>query len=200
MTRLCPRCARIDVDGSCRCADPVALGIPADPVEGVVIRPRSIESGQAGPLFVWARGSWHGVAPVSDYRIDPARLAATYPRCRFEVVADPRRRCTPPARVQLRRTKGWRLPPATVVVARPSKWGNPYKMGQPIGSTSIAPLSVAESVEWFEHALVAGDLPVGLEDLAELVGHDLACWCHLDAPCHADVLLRLTAEHWGIGR
>jgi hypothetical protein len=25
----------------------------------------------------------------------------------------------------------------------------------------------------------------------ELAGHDLACWCALDRPCHADVLLEL---------
>ena len=28
-------------------------------------------------------------------------------------------------------------------------------------------------------------------DLAPLRGHDLACWCPLDQPCHADVLLEL---------
>jgi len=27
--------------------------------------------------------------------------------------------------------------------------------------------------------------------LGELRGHDLACWCPLDQPCHADVLLEL---------
>jgi hypothetical protein len=27
------------------------------------------------------------------------------------------------------------------------------------------------------------------EAVAELAGQDLACWCQLDAPCHADVLL-----------
>jgi hypothetical protein len=27
--------------------------------------------------------------------------------------------------------------------------------------------------------------------LGDLVGHDLACWCPLDQPCHADVLLEL---------
>lgn len=27
--------------------------------------------------------------------------------------------------------------------------------------------------------------------LHELTGKDLACWCSLDAPCHADVLLEL---------
>nr|WP_272896981.1 DUF4326 domain-containing protein [Mycolicibacterium tusciae] len=25
----------------------------------------------------------------------------------------------------------------------------------------------------------------------ELRGHDLVCWCPLDSPCHADVLLEL---------
>jgi hypothetical protein len=29
-----------------------------------------------------------------------------------------------PERIQLRRSKGWRLPPNTVVVARPTRWGN----------------------------------------------------------------------------
>ncbi|MFD6517632.1 DUF4326 domain-containing protein [Rhodococcus sp. NPDC060176] len=28
-------------------------------------------------------------------------------------------------------------------------------------------------------------------DLAELAGKDLACWCPLDQPCHADVLLEI---------
>lgn len=30
-----------------------------------------------------------------------------------------------------------------------------------------------------------------LERLQELRGHDLACWCRLDQPCHAEVLLEL---------
>lgn len=31
-----------------------------------------------------------------------------------------------PERVQLRRTRGWRLPPGAVSVARPTRWGNPF--------------------------------------------------------------------------
>lgn len=27
--------------------------------------------------------------------------------------------------------------------------------------------------------------------VADLAGHDLMCWCPLDRPCHADVLLEL---------
>lgn len=30
-----------------------------------------------------------------------------------------------------------------------------------------------------------------LDRLHELRGHDLVCWCPLDSPCHADVLLEL---------
>ena len=38
--------------------------------------------------------------------------------------------------------------------------------------------------------LFEGRLPVSVEDVRlELRGKDLACWCPLDAPCHADVLL-----------
>lgn len=33
--------------------------------------------------------------------------------------------------------------------------------------------------------------PPALVDLATLRGRDLACWCPLDLPCHADVLLEL---------
>lgn len=33
-----------------------------------------------------------------------------------------------------------------------------------------------------------------LDRLQELRGHDLACWCRLDQPCHADVLLGLANE------
>ena len=29
-------------------------------------------------------------------------------------------------------------------------------------------------------------------DVTTLAGHDLACWCPLDQPCHADVLLELS--------
>src|SRR5690242_6951114 len=31
-----------------------------------------------------------------------------------------------PVRIQLKRTKGWRMPPNTVKVTRPGKWGNPF--------------------------------------------------------------------------
>jgi hypothetical protein len=77
-----------------------------------------------------------------------------------------------------------------VVVARPSKWGNPFLVNDE--------RSRAETVELFERALTQGDtttLRYNVVDVRrELAGRDLACWCPLDEPCHADVLLRVANE------
>jgi hypothetical protein len=118
-----------------------------------------------------------------------------------------------PVRVQLKRTKGWRMPPNTVNVARPGKWGNPFAVSV-VGSAQLA-------VDLFRHTMTIGFDPSPLDHLsaqdfadvyaarqrwhkrlgwglehvagarAELRGKNLACWCPLDAPCHADVLLEL---------
>jgi hypothetical protein len=88
---------------------------------------------------------------------------------------------TTPRRIQLRRTKGWRKPPGAVVVARPSKWGNPY------------PVDVhgrAEAVRLYQEHLL-GDPGLIAAARAELAGRDLACWCTPGDTCHADVLLAI---------
>ncbi len=93
-----------------------------------------------------------------------------------------------PERVQLSRAKGWRKPDNTVVVSRPTKWGNPYKIGPTFQSR-------AQAVHRYEDDLLAGRLRVSAEDARrELAGHDLACWCSLDGPCHAEVLLRIAND------
>lgn len=57
--------------------------------------------------------------------------------------------------------------------------------------TKIADAAMA--VEWFRwYRNVAP-----LKDIEELCGKDLACWCPLDQPCHADVLLELAAQRSG---
>lgn len=100
-----------------------------------------------------------------------------------------------PQRIQLRRTKGWRKPEGAVVVARPTKWGNPYRVTA--GNHCTYPANRADVVRLFRQAVEA-DRDYGRNicgfhyaDLAELRGKDLACWCPLDQPCHADVLLEL---------
>lgn len=88
-----------------------------------------------------------------------------------------------PIRIQRKRTKGWKMPPNTVYVARGSKWGNPFT----ITSDRDAAAVVREFRYHVETYLANG---VGYP-LAELRGKNLACWCPLDQPCHADVLLEL---------
>ena len=98
----------------------------------------------------------------------------------------------PTVRIQLRRTKGWRKPPGVVVVARPSRWGNP--LTPPDGDKAAAAIGFAEALA----ARRRGELPSGSpfhtypsddEIREQLAGKDLACWCPLDQPCHADALL-----------
>ena len=68
------------------------------------------------------------------------------------------------------------------------------------GSPAVAPpttltadgLTRAEAVAAFREDLLAGRLRVTVQDARhELRGRELACWCPLDQPCHADVLLEV---------
>lgn len=96
-----------------------------------------------------------------------------------------------PVRIQRRRAKGWRMPEGAVYVGRPTRWGNPLQAGEVLTSESgyAVTLSPAQVVAWYRHWIFS---TFRLETfLAPLRGHDLACWCSLDQPCHADVLLEL---------
>lgn len=107
-------------------------------------------------------------------------------------------------RIQLKRTKGWRIPENTVKVDRSTKWGNPFvvhgdgfAMTPEMAVDSFRSL-LAKSGAWCPvpvHKWPKGKIPATfteVEDVKrELRGKDLACWCPLDAPCHADVLLEI---------
>jgi hypothetical protein len=117
-----------------------------------------------------------------------------------------------PQRIQLRRTKGWRKPDGAVVVSRPSRWGNPFYLvsdgscfGLPLYRVVAFPdgLDLKRFVGGQQTLHEAATVAVKLyrewintqsrgENLVPLLrGRDLACWCPLDQPCHADVLLEL---------
>lgn len=86
-------------------------------------------------------------------------------------------------RVQMTRKKGgWRKDhPDAVIVARPSRWGNPIEVGSP----GVPDRQTA--VDLFRETI-----PHWHDDVRKhLRGKDLACWCPLDQPCHADVLLEI---------
>lgn len=101
-----------------------------------------------------------------------------------------------PERIQLRRTRGWRKPEGAMVVSRPSRWGNPFKIGEPFRFVEngdwvmgVVPSRTA-AVDLFRRFLVARP---DLADMvrSELAGLDLCCWCPAGEPCHADVLLKV---------
>lgn len=122
-----------------------------------------------------------------------------------------RERAGKPVRLQLSRKKGFDLQahsravnglPA-VNVARPTKWGNPYRIvpsvllgwwdivgeGFAAGDCSHGSKTGAQmmAVRFFEL-----NMPIGkTASVSSLRSRNLACWCPLGSPCHADVLLEL---------
>ena len=104
-----------------------------------------------------------------------------------------------PERIQRKRVTGWRMPPGAVYVGRGSRWGNPCAVGDLVmmgadhtgGAPKIGPATAADAVLYFRKRTVPAALAVNPAWLEPLRGKTLACWCPLDAPCHADVLLEL---------
>jgi hypothetical protein len=69
-------------------------------------------------------------------------------------------------------------PENSVYVGRPSKWGNPFE----IGECCTREDAVRLYGEWLNNQQEL------LDSLSELKGKNLICWCSPKA-CHADILL-----------
>lgn len=100
-----------------------------------------------------------------------------------------------PRRIQMSRQRPWRADhPDAVIVSRPGKWGNPFKLGEVL-RVSVGDRDNAGTLTLTDPAMAAFLFRRYVEhykvDLTELRGLDLACWCPLDQPCHGDVLLEL---------
>lgn len=87
-------------------------------------------------------------------------------------------------RIQRSRAKGWKKPENTVYVGRGSDWGNPFK-----APTNDA-IGRAYAVVQFA-GYCPPDSPLAEAARRILRGKNLMCWCALDQPCHADILLAL---------
>ncbi|GAO78632.1 hypothetical protein SC1_01941 [Sphingopyxis sp. C-1] len=95
------------------------------------------------------------------------------------------------------------MPPNTVKVARPTIFGNPWTVAGAIevgyGPERAQAYCVELYREWLTtsvgltHMLKDSDYlrRLVVEGLPGLRGKNLACFCSLDEPCHADVLLEL---------
>ena len=78
----------------------------------------------------------------------------------------------------------------TVLIDRRTRWGNPWRVGR---DGSYAEVIARYRADLWRR-IRAGE--VALEELAELDGCWLACWCGPE-PCHGDVLARAAA--WAAG-
>jgi hypothetical protein len=111
-----------------------------------------------------------------------------------------------PQRIQRKRTKGYRMPPETVSVTRPGVFGNPFPVdvyGALIatdrfrrwitGNMSALEMSQSSRADQWGGANVSLVTVRRwmLDEMPKLRGKNLACFCPLDAPCHANVLLEL---------
>lgn len=92
------------------------------------------------------------------------------------------------------------MPANTVKVDRSTRWGNPFVVG--------THGTLAECLQLYRY-MVSGHICLTTGNAGEqrdaigvlveenragwpkLRGKDLACWCALDKPCHADTLLEL---------
>ena len=74
--------------------------------------------------------------------------------------------------------------PYDVYIGRPSKWGNPFKIGIDGSRAEV----IAKYERWIQNQPL-------MADLHELAGKALACFCKPLA-CHGDVLAKLAnAQH-----
>lgn len=133
-----------------------------------------------------------------------------------------------PARLQRKRTKGYKMPENTQYVGRPTKWGNPFKLvGGTVyinaghrrkvfdkwvwlceGKNSVYVVwlyaLLFESTERWRKMDAFNDHYCDFEfwrnhfkklDLSEIRSKNLACFCSLETPCHADFLLKIANQN-----
>lgn len=122
------------------------------------------------------------------------------------------------------RQKGYKQPDNAFFVGKPTKWDTPFRVVEVPNNDVLNELFVRwmvvswidfsgyldynefltrneaakASIETFERMLVDGKIPTygkkWREKLEEMRGKDLLCYCPIDEPCHADVLLKYANE------
>lgn len=99
---------------------------------------------------------------------------------------------TNPIRIQRKRTKGWKIPTNSIYVGRPTLWGNPCIVGKKINFDRVSNVVVTPklAVLLYKTYIEEREL-LQLQIKSHLKGKNLACWCPLNEPCHADILLKI---------
>ena len=117
------------------------------------------------------------------------------------------------ARIQRKRTKGWRIPAGVIYIGRGSKWGNPFKL---VGGMIYVDAGHYQWTLFYQEAGYTTEDVVRLfrdmlmdlnshpvddairsrfrlmrDTIGNLSGKTIACWCKVDACCHGDALAEL---------
>lgn len=120
-------------------------------------------------------------------------------------------------RIQRKRQRGWKNPPSTHYVGRPSKWSNPFR---DMGDITYVWAGHRRKIlsPWVYYGLVATtggaanlfrdmlffpykheaepETKAHFQTIRDSIGElkqyeHLACWCSLDKPCHVDAIIEL---------
>ncbi len=112
-----------------------------------------------------------------------------------------------PVRIQRRRTRGWKMPPNTVCVDRSTRWGNPFIVG--VDGTRAECVHLYRALAQGYVCISKGPDHVRRQQVARqamkdarttLRGKDLACFCPIGQPCHANVLLEIANSRPEVAR
>lgn len=86
-----------------------------------------------------------------------------------------------------------RTEPYDVYIGRPSKWGNPFShKGGTLAKFKVK--NRKEAVDAYEKWITSGDGKHLLNDIHELSGMTLGCWCK-PHKCHGDVLSNIVNKN-----
>jgi uncharacterized protein DUF4326 len=111
--------------------------------------------------------------------------------------------------IRIQRISGRRKPAHAAYVGRPTRFGNPYRLVRQDTGWAVQFGDHGGSVGTFHNAAEARRYAaeafrvwINLPEQADtrrlfralLHGRDLTCWCPLDEPCHADVLIELARQ------
>ena len=77
-----------------------------------------------------------------------------------------------------------------IFVYAKSKWANPFKVG-----TGIDKFTLEESISRYENYILTSPL---MDQVDELEGKVLGCFCNQDGLCHSKVLVKLFHQNQGI--
>lgn len=97
-----------------------------------------------------------------------------------------------PKRIQRKRVKGFKLPPNTICINRPLKYGNIFVVGEfcRTSSGSYQKMTLEKCLKGFDNFVkeILYLNPNWLEDLKN--ADYIACFCKEDSPCHGDILIK----------